>query len=86
LCPLDGYANPLLITPLSDAARRLGAELRAFTPVTGIRRVGDDYKVALWATELDGTVVVNAAGPWITEISALAGVGIQMSRSRSRCT
>ncbi|WP_406462681.1 FAD-binding oxidoreductase [Streptomyces sp. NBC_01622] len=79
-CLLDGYANPLLITPAYLAtARRLGAELHAFTPVTGIQRIGDDYKVQSGDRSWTAPVVVNVAGPWITEISALAGVGIQMS-------
>ena len=79
-CPLDGYANPLLITPAYlTAARRLGVEVHAFTPVTGIQRVGDDYKVLSGDRSWTAPVVVNVAGPWITEISALAGVGIQMS-------
>jgi sarcosine oxidase subunit beta len=79
-CPLDGYANPLLITPAYlTAARRLGAELHAFTPVTGIRRVGDGYKVLSGERSWTAPVVVNTAGPWITEISALAGIRIRMS-------
>ncbi|WP_327406185.1 FAD-binding oxidoreductase [Streptomyces sp. NBC_01288] len=79
-CPLDGYANPLLITPAYlTAARRLGVEVHAFTPVTGIQRVGGDYKVLSGERSWTAPVVVNVAGPWITEISALAGVGIQMS-------
>ncbi|WP_262060306.1 NAD(P)/FAD-dependent oxidoreductase [Streptomyces sp. STR69] len=79
-CSLDGYANPLLITPAYlAAARRLGVEVHAFTPVTGVQRVGDGYKVLSGERSWTAPVVVNVAGPWITEISALAGVGIQMS-------
>ncbi|MFG2785382.1 NAD(P)/FAD-dependent oxidoreductase [Streptomyces prunicolor] len=79
-CPLDGYANPLLITPAYlTAARRLGVEVHAFTPVTGVQRVGDDYKVLSGDRSWTAPAVVNVAGPWITEISALAGVGIRMS-------
>ncbi|MDV9169360.1 FAD-dependent oxidoreductase [Streptomyces sp. W16] len=79
-CSLDGYANPLLITPAYlAAARRLGVEVHAFTPVTGIQRVGDDYTVLSDDRSWTAPVVVNVAGPWITEISALAGLGIQMS-------
>ena len=79
-CPLDGYANPLLITPAYlAAARRLGVDVHAFTPVTGIRRVGADYKVLSGDRSWTAPVVVNTAGPWITETSALAGIRIQMS-------
>ena len=36
-CPLDGYANPLLVTgAYLDAAARHGAAVHAFTPVTSI--------------------------------------------------
>ncbi|XUL92883.1 NAD(P)/FAD-dependent oxidoreductase [Streptomyces galilaeus] len=79
-CPLDGYANPLLITPAYlAAARRLGVEVHTFTPVTGIHRIGDGYKVQSGERSWTAPVVVNVAGPWITEISALAGIHIQMS-------
>ncbi|WP_043662800.1 NAD(P)/FAD-dependent oxidoreductase [Streptomyces xylophagus] len=79
-CSLDGYANPLLITPAYlAAARRLGVEVHAFTPVTGIQQVGDDYKVLSGDRSWTAPVVVNVAGPWITEISALAGIQIRMS-------
>ncbi|MEV2212415.1 FAD-dependent oxidoreductase [Streptomyces sp. NPDC050997] len=79
-CPLDGYANPLLITPAYlTAARRLGTQLHAFTPVTGIQRVGDDYKVLSGDRSWTAPVVVNVAGPWITEVSALAGIHVRMS-------
>ncbi|GAA2351768.1 NAD(P)/FAD-dependent oxidoreductase [Streptomyces violaceusniger] len=79
-CSLDGYANPLLITPAYlTAARRLGAQLHAFTPVTGIQRVGDGYKVLSGDRSWTAPSVVNVAGPWITEISELAGIHVRMS-------
>ena len=79
-CALDGYANPLLITPAYlNAARRLGAQLHAFTPVTGIQRVGDGYKVLSGDRSWTAPSVVNVAGPWITEISELAGIHVRMS-------
>ncbi|MBK3564206.1 FAD-binding oxidoreductase [Streptomyces sp. MBT62] len=79
-CPLDGYANPLLITPAYlAAARRLGVEVHAFTPVTGIQRVQDSYKVLSEDRSWTAPMVVNVAGPWITGISALAGIHLQMS-------
>ncbi|MEV6591026.1 NAD(P)/FAD-dependent oxidoreductase [Streptomyces acidicola] len=79
-CPLDGYANPLLITPAYlAAARRHGAQLHPFTPVTGIQRIGDGYKVRSGDRSWTAPVVVDVAGPWITEIAALAGIHVRMS-------
>ncbi|MFJ9898427.1 NAD(P)/FAD-dependent oxidoreductase [Streptomyces sp. NPDC091280] len=79
-CPLDGYANPLLITPAYlAAARRHGAELHPFTPVTAVEQVGAEYKVLSGDRSWTAPIVVNAAGPWITEISAMAGIPVHMS-------
>jgi sarcosine oxidase subunit beta len=79
-CPLDGYANPLLITPAYlAAARRHGARLHPFTPVTGIRRVGGDYQVLSGARSWTAPAVVDVAGPWISGVAALAGIPIRMS-------
>ncbi|HEY5836983.1 NAD(P)/FAD-dependent oxidoreductase [Streptomyces sp.] len=79
-CPLDGYANPLLITPAYlDAARRRGAELHPFSPVTGISRAGGEYQVRSGDRSWTAPYVVNAAGPWIADIAAMAGIRVDMS-------
>ena len=45
-CALDGYANPLLVTPaLLRAAARAGAKVHAFSPVTAIEQGAGSYLV-----------------------------------------
>ncbi|MFD5513780.1 NAD(P)/FAD-dependent oxidoreductase [Streptomyces sp. NPDC127051] len=79
-CPLDGYANPLLITPAYlEAARRNGAEVHPFTPVTAIRRTGAQYQVHAQDHCWTAPYVIDAAGPWIADVAALAGIEVYMS-------
>ncbi|MGK5529656.1 NAD(P)/FAD-dependent oxidoreductase [Streptomyces sp. URMC 129] len=79
-CPLDGYANPLLITPAYlRAAVRHGAEVHAFTPVTRIDRGPGGYTVGSADRSWTAPVVVDAAGPWLTEVAALAGITLAMA-------
>jgi glycerol-3-phosphate dehydrogenase len=70
------------------SARRNGAEILPFTEVTGVTRVrrrvqgvavrdhaaGRDF-------EIGADIVVNAAGPWIGRIAALAGVTLPVALS-----
>ncbi|MEV7012589.1 FAD-binding oxidoreductase [Streptosporangium sp. NPDC051022] len=83
-CDLDGYANPLKVTPayLADAARH-GARTSAFAPVRRITRVGDGWRVVAGhgAAEqvVDTPVVVDVAGPWLGEIAAMAGIRLRMT-------
>ncbi len=80
-CPLDGYANPLLVTgAYLDAAARLGAEVHAFSPVTAVNpgpRGG--YQVTAAGQSWSAGLVMNLAGPWITPVAALTGIGLAMS-------
>ncbi|MET7573211.1 FAD-dependent oxidoreductase [Streptomyces sp. NPDC005492] len=79
-CPLDGYANPLLVTPAYlEAARRNGTELHPFTPVTAIHRTGSEYKVRSGERSWTAPYVIDAAGPWIADVAALAGIKVDMS-------
>ncbi|MFD6100056.1 NAD(P)/FAD-dependent oxidoreductase [Nocardiopsis flavescens] len=79
-CPHDGYANPLKAAPayLAAAGRR-GARVEAFTPVTGLERRGAAWRVRTPRGHHDTPVVVNTAGPWISDVGALAGVDLRMS-------
>ena len=79
-CAADGYANPLLVTPaLLAAARRRGAEVRAFEPVTGIEARSGRWEVrtarGAWSTPW----VVNVSGPWLSHVCALAGIDLAMA-------
>jgi sarcosine oxidase, subunit beta len=79
-CPADGYANPMLVThAYLTAARRLGAQLRPFTPVTGLTPRDGGWRVSTPGGHLDAPVVVNVAGPWTGQITALAGAGLRVT-------
>jgi sarcosine oxidase subunit beta len=79
-CPLDGYANPLLVTPAYLAsATRHGAELHPFTSVQAIERSGGGYLVTAGSKRFSARVVVNVAGPWITQVAAMSGLDVAMA-------
>lgn len=79
-CAVDGYANPLLTTAaFLRAAQRHGAQVRAHAPVTAIAPRGKCWRVQAGADHVACGVVVNAAGPWLGDITALAGVRLTMA-------
>ena len=79
-CPADGYANPLLVTQAYlDAARRLGAEVRTFTPVTGLARRGAGWRAVIAGQPLEVAAVVNVAGPWASQVAAMAGASLALT-------
>lgn len=79
-CPLDGYANPLLVTQAYlAAAQRHGALLRPFTPVTGLARRGDGWRALTPGDHLDCAAVIDVAGPWVHQVAALAGVQLRLT-------
>lgn len=83
-CPSDGQANPFLV--VHGYARRIGehgevlvgkevvAIERSQDRVTGVRtRDGEEYQAP---------IVVNAAGPWLNNVAALAGVAVPVFPER----
>lgn len=79
-CPGDGYANPLLVTPAYlAAARRQGADIHAFTPVTRIDRDLSRYRVVTSQGTWETPMIVNASGAWIAHVCGLAGIRLAMS-------
>jgi sarcosine oxidase subunit beta len=79
-CPLDGYANPLLVTgAYLDAAARQGADVRPFSPVTEVAGDRGGYLVSSGAERWSAPAVVNLAGPWIAPVAALSGIGLMMN-------
>jgi sarcosine oxidase subunit beta len=79
-CPVDGYANPLLVTPAYlNAARRSGADVREGQLVTGLSRHGAGWRVSTGVLEIDTPTVVNVAGPWLGSVCALAGITLAMT-------
>ena len=56
-----------------EVAVRNGVELRLNSPVTGLRDRGDHYELKTPAGIVETRAVVNCAGVWAEEVSALAG-------------
>lgn len=78
-CAEDGFANPLKATPAYlAAASRHGARTRLFAPVTGIARERDAWRVSTRGGTYAAPVVVDAAGPWLGEVAAMAGVDLDV--------
>lgn len=78
--PLKGYCDPASVTnAFAKAARKMGAEIRRFTPVTRTIQTPE----GTWEVHTDNGVihtqyVVNAAGLWGREVAALAGLSLPL--------
>ena len=79
-CALDGFADPhLALRGFAKRARAAGAEIHTKTPVTNVLRDGDRVTGVCVDAEgererIEGTFVVNAAGPWARQVGEMAGV------------
>jgi len=79
-CPEDGYANPLLTTrAYLAAALRHDVKVHAHAPVRAIERRDGGWRVHAGNDTFDAGSVVNTAGPWLSEVTALAGVALAMA-------
>ena len=81
-----GYCEALqVVASLAAATRRLGAEIREETPVSGIQL--DGSRVA-GVTTPNGTIatraIVLAAGPWAARVAATAGVALPVDPCRTQ--
>ncbi|HZG92192.1 MAG TPA: FAD-binding oxidoreductase [Pseudonocardia sp.] len=54
--------------------RARGGSVRAGSPVTGLRRHGDGWRIEAGAGRIDCAEVVDAAGAWADVVAGLAGV------------
>jgi glycine/D-amino acid oxidase-like deaminating enzyme len=63
-----------LIQGFARNARAAGAEILTKAPVTAIRRDGPAWVVDSGAGQFRADVIVNAAGAWVDQIAAMAGV------------
>ncbi|HSO49824.1 MAG TPA: FAD-binding oxidoreductase [Acidimicrobiia bacterium] len=64
-------------------ARRYGAQIQLASPVTGLHRLADGWRVSTTNGAIDCPVVVNAAGAWGDKVAAMAGIepiGLQPMR------
>ncbi len=72
--PTDGDIDPSQLTQAYAAgARKLGAKIQRFCPVTGVRREGGEWVVETARGEVRCEFVVNAAGYRATEVGAFFG-------------
>ncbi|MCL4067246.1 FAD-binding oxidoreductase [Pseudomonas sp. GX19020] len=64
----------LLLQNFVREARMAGAQIRVKARVTGIRREGSGWHVTWQGGEARAQVLINAAGAWVDDVSALAGL------------
>lgn len=76
--PQDAQVQPMLVVAhLLRLARGLGVEVRTRTEVTGFLRDGDRVTgVRTSGGDLHAGAVLNAAGTWVGDLAALAGVRV----------
>jgi len=79
-CPLDGYVNPLKITPAwLRAGIRNGVKVYPFTGIEKIVRDGDNWKISsaknVWYTKN----IVLVPGPWTSHLMHQVGIEIKMN-------
>jgi dimethylglycine dehydrogenase len=74
--PDAGHCDPSGVThAFAKAARKYGARIHRFTPVTATRQTGNgEWDVVTDKGTIRAEYVVNAAGLWAREVAALAGI------------
>lgn len=76
-CDKDGYANPLLVTlAYLRRAQAAGVTVRPFAAVSAVDCVRDGYVVSVGSESWHATCIVNAAGPWMSQVARLTGLGL----------
>jgi glycine/D-amino acid oxidase-like deaminating enzyme len=85
-CPLEGHANPLLVTPAYAArAQQLGALFFTNCEVQNIEYLskgiqGPRFKIHSTHGVIHAHRVVNAAGAWANDLSVMLNVSLPISR------
>ncbi len=79
-CPDDGWARPPLVaTAFARRAEALGVRVFEGCPVVGITTTGDRVTgVTIRDGAIAAPIIVDAAGPWATEVATLAGIALPM--------
>lgn len=78
-CDWDGFAEPDLATPaLLRQAILEGATFYPDTPVTSLDRRTDGWVVTSLDRTWNAHSVIDAAGPWMADVAALAGVHLDL--------
>jgi len=80
LSPDCGQANPRVVGPaFARLARRMGADIREFTPATGAWRAGDGFVVTAEGLEVSAKYLVNAAGAGSRLLAAAFGEDVPVT-------
>ncbi len=74
--PYEGDIDPSQLTQaLAKGARDLGAQIKRFSPVTGIKRTAaGEWKVSTVDEDFTSEIVINAAGFYGAKIAKMAGL------------
>jgi sarcosine oxidase, subunit beta len=79
-CAGDAFADPWLTTPAYlAAAREAGVSVHPHHRVRALRPSGQTWRVEAGQGTWQAPFVVNAAGPWLGELAALAGAELVMA-------
>ena len=83
-CARDGIADPNGVTMgFARAAQQRGVEIVRDTEVTGITlEHGNIQRVETTAGRIASPIVVNAAGPWASEVGRMVGVNVPVQPER----
>jgi sarcosine oxidase, subunit beta len=83
-CPIDGFIDPYsVMVGFTQRALEQGVTIWRSAEVTGVRRSGSAVTgVDTTRGPVSAPVVVNAAGPWASEVAALAGIPLQVEPMR----
>jgi glycerol-3-phosphate dehydrogenase len=76
----EWWIDPLALVDANlDSARKYGAEIRTNAPVTALLRDGKRVTgVVSGGQKLEAKVVINASGPWVGKVAALADLSIPL--------
>lgn len=76
----EWWVDPIeLVDKNLASAKKFGAEVRTKSPVTGILKEGSRVVgVRLEGSEVRARIVINAGGPWVDKISAMADIRVPL--------
>ncbi len=83
-CPTDGHANPFKVTyGYLEGIKRNGGKVFPYTEVKEIKLEGKGFKIKTDKGETSSApIVVNCAGPWAREVSALLKLDVPIYPER----
>ena len=82
-CPTDGFVDPYsAMTGFTACAVENGARILRATEVTAISRAGKDFLMHTSKEDVSAPVVVNAAGPWATEVAKMVDIELPVAPLR----